>query len=99
MNFRQLENKVIGWAYERNLFDNSTPERQFKKLGEEYKELGEGIEGNNWDIITDSIGDMVVVLILIAFMNNTSIEACLDGAYNEIKDRKGKIVNGIFVKE
>jgi hypothetical protein len=24
---------------------------------------------------------------------------CLDGAYNEIKNRKGKMVDGVFVKE
>jgi hypothetical protein len=31
--------------------------------------------------------------------NNISIEECLQQAYDDIKDRKGKMVDGIFVKE
>ena len=29
----------------------------------------------------------------------TTLEACLEIAWNEIKDRKGKMVDGVFVKE
>ena len=34
----------------------------------------------------------------IAFLENTTLEECLNIAYNAIKDRKGKIINGKFVK-
>ena len=27
------------------------------------------------------------------------MEACLTTAYNDIKDRKGKMVDGVFIKE
>jgi hypothetical protein len=39
------------------------------------------------------------VLIILAAMRGLTIEQCLASAYNEIKDRKGKMVNGKFVKE
>ena len=35
----------------------------------------------------------------IAQSFNTTPDECLEIAYNEIKDRKGKLVNGVFVKE
>ena len=41
----------------------------------------------------------MVVLINIAERNNLSIEHCLEVAYNDIKDRKGKMIDGVFVKE
>ena len=46
-----------------------------------------------------TIGDMIVVLINIAERNNITIEDCLEQAWNDIKDRKGKMIDGIFVKE
>ena len=51
------------------------------------------------DAITDAIGDMAVVAINITERNNTTYAQCIKGAYNEIKHRKGKMVNGTFVKE
>lgn len=35
----------------------------------------------------------------VAYKLNTSLERCLQSAYNEIKDRRGRMVNGVFVKE
>ena len=42
---------------------------------------------------------MMVVLINIMTRNGLSIEECLQVAYDDIKDRKGKMINGVFVKE
>ena len=47
----------------------------------------------------DGIGDVVVTLIILAMQNDMDLYECLNQAYNEIKDRKGKNVNGVFVKE
>ena len=47
----------------------------------------------------DDIGDIMVVLINIAERNGLTLEQCLEHAYNDIKDRKGKMVDGVFVKE
>lgn len=38
-------------------------------------------------------------LYTLADLYNTTLEECLNLAYNEIKDRKGKIINGKFVKD
>ena len=49
--------------------------------------------------IRDDIGDMMVVLINIMVRNNLTMKECLSVAYDDIKDRKGKMVDGIFIKE
>ena len=41
----------------------------------------------------------MVVLINIAERNQINLTECLKVAYNDIKDRKGKMVDGVFVKE
>ena len=58
--------------------------------------LGDICKGKD---VADDIGDMIVVLINIAERNNLSIEECLQQAWNDIKDRKGKMVDGVFIKE
>lgn len=90
---------IKDWAIERNLLIAMNSDRQFIKLLEEVGELSHGILKNNIDEIKDAIGDCVVVLTIIAEMNGMSIEDCINSAYNEIKDRKGKMINGTFVKE
>lgn len=47
----------------------------------------------------DALGDMYVVMVQVAMQHGVSIEYCIHTAYNEIKDRKGKMINGVFVKE
>jgi len=49
--------------------------------------------------IKDGIGDVVVTLVIIAAQLEISFEECVALAYDEIKDRKGKMINGVFVKE
>ena len=87
------------WHYDRNLRNGSTDKDQFLKLVQECGELSDNIcKGNKFDI-ADDIGDIIVVLINIAERNGLSLEHCLDVAYNDIKDRKGMMIDGIFVKE
>jgi len=57
------------------------------------------IEGATDKDIADDIGDIMVVLINIAVRNGLSMEHCLEVAYNDIKDRKGRMIDGVFVKE
>lgn len=159
---------VRQWAVDRNLIEGSTPEAQCIKLIEEYGELARGIAKKDEALIKDSIGDTLVVCIILAaqlgsdsfsidklifertaldvpdvsekivvrgatelgaisyFINVTnrdidrcigniyalcdtlaeiaylykwSLADCLEAAYNEIKDRKGRMVDGIFIKE
>lgn len=87
------------WAWERNLITGSNPASQAVKLMEEAVELAGGIYKNKADVIKDSIGDVFVVLVIIAAQMGWSMEECVEAAYNEIKNRKGKMVEGVFVKE
>ena len=42
----------------------------------------------------------MVVLIGYCLQRNLSLQLCLESAYEEIKDRKGKVnEQGVFVKE
>ena len=94
-----LVDTIVSWHYDRNLIGGSTDKDQFLKLMQECGELSDNIcKNNNFDI-ADDIGDIMVVLINIAERNGLSLEQCLSVAYNDIKDRKGIMVDGIFVKE
>ncbi len=95
---QELTTKIKVWAEERNLH-TADPNKQILKLGEEFGELCQGRAKDKPDQVIDSIGDMYVVLTILAMQLGTSIEECAALAYDEIRDRKGKMVNGVFVKE
>ena len=86
------------WASDTNLYDKGDTKTQFCKLMEEAGELGRAVLKDDHEQFVDAIGDMVVVLTNLAELGGTSIEQCIDAAYAEIKNRKGKMVNGTFVK-
>lgn len=98
MNLNELTDKIRIWATERGL-DEAQPEKQMLKLVEEIGELAEGLAKGNLDEVIDSIGDSYVVLTILAMQLDLNIEDCVKVAYEEIADRKGKMVNGVFVKE
>ncbi len=90
-------NDIKQWHRDRNLIDGATDKDQLAKLIQEMGELSDNIcKGKD---VADDIGDMIVVLINIAERNNLSLTECVSHAYNDIKDRKGKMIDGIFVKE
>tara|TARA_B100001093_G_C26142922_1_gene724071 strand:- start:260 stop:556 length:297 start_codon:yes stop_codon:yes gene_type:complete len=93
----ELIKKVAQWHHDRNLIDGATDKDQFCKLMQEAGELSDSICKEK--DIKDDIGDMIVVLINIAERNNVTLEECLLKAWDDIKDRKGKMVDGIFIKE
>ena len=87
------------WADERGLYDKGDPKTQALKLIEEVGETCRAILKGNDSDIEDGIGDCVVVLTNLAELQDTTIEACIERAYNEIKDRTGKMDNGTFKKD
>ena len=104
MKYEELQEKVVKWANDRNIFENSNAIKQISKTQEELDEtldaltrLGKGEEAILE--VADGIGDMIVTIILLAKMVGLDYVDCLADAYDEIKDRKGKMVNGLFVKE
>ena len=93
---------ILNWASERNLIGykgKATRHGQVQKTLEEAVELLEGINKDNDDMIKDAIGDIYVTLVIQAAMNGFVMRECVDAAFNEINKRKGKMINGVFVKE
>ena len=87
------------WADDRGLYKHGDTKTQALKLVEEVGEICRAILKDNHSDVEDGIGDAVVVLTNLAELQGTSIEACIEAAYNEIKDRTGKMDNGTFKKD
>jgi len=93
-----LIHRINLWSMSRGIINNSTPLAQFAKLVSEVGELGDNIAKQR--NVEDDIGDCLVVLNTLAVMFDTSLERCLEIAYDDIKDRKGHMNSeGIFIKE
>lgn len=94
----ELTSKIKQWAIDRNLH-TADPDKQMLKLGEEFGELCAGMARNDRELICDSIGDMFVVMTILCMQIDYDISDAVYVAYEEIKDRKGKMIDGVFVKE
>jgi len=86
------------WAEERGLYAKGDPKTQALKLVEEVGETCRAILKENKADAIDGIGDCVVVLTNLAELLDTPIEDCIQAAYDEISSRKGRMINGTFVK-
>ena len=91
--------RIRQWAADRNLIGGSTAWHQVRKLIEETEELAFALHENNVEETKDAIGDIQVVLAVMCAQLGLNIDECREIAWNEIKDRKGKMVDGVFVKE
>jgi len=98
-DLNMLKKLVLIWAERKGILDNATPKDQFTKTVEELGEIAAGICRNDRQMIEDSIGDVTVTLIILAELYGMDFAECLNTAYNEISDRKGKMEDGVFVKE
>ena len=85
------------WHGRRNLIDGSTDKDQYLKLIQEVGELSESICKKQ--DIRDDIGDIIVVLINLMIRNKLTLADCLEKAFLDIAPRKGKMIDGIFVKQ
>lgn len=94
-----MEKKIIQWADERGLLTNPNTFNQLAKLMEEVSELASAMANNNEEEIKDAIGDIQVVLTILSKQLNVSMSEALESAYNVIKERKGKTINGLFIKD
>jgi NTP pyrophosphatase (non-canonical NTP hydrolase) len=86
------------WAEHRGIYDKGDQKTQYVKLMEEAGEVGRAILKDDLPEIKDGIGDMVVVLTNLAELSGLTIEECIESAYDTIAKRKGKMINGTFVK-
>ena len=91
-------NLIREWAEVRGITAEGNSHTQYVKLMEESGELAQALLKKDRKEIYDAIGDIVVVLTNLATLEDMKIEDCIDYAYNEIAKRKGKMINGTFVK-
>ena len=94
-----VNSKIIEWAKARNIIGDSDGLTQVNKTLEEVYELRDALLAKDRAEVIDAIGDTYVTLAIIAEMENLTMKECVESAYDSIKDRKGKLINGIFVKE
>lgn len=60
-------------------------------------QIAVGILGTKTTI--KGVQEVITILANMAERLDTTLEECLQAAYDEIKDRRGRMVNGVFVKE
>jgi len=99
MTWGDLDRAVFDWAVSRNLINKNNIQGQTMKVMEELGELCRAINKNKKDDTIDSIGDVLVTIIILSYQLGLSPEECLQSAYDEIKARTGKTVNGVFIKD
>ncbi len=94
----EIEKNVIDWATERGIAFSANKNNQALKMVEEVGEVCRAILRNDKAEIEDGIGDVIVTLIILAHQNDLDIGKCLNSAWNVIKDRKGRTLDGVFIK-
>ncbi len=96
---QQTIKNIKRWAVDKGL-DKSETNAQMVKLMEEVGELAAAIgKDREKEDILDALGDCVVVLTILGMQTGCDIEESTALAYGEIKDRKGRMINGVFVKQ
>ena len=88
---------VINWGRDKGLND---PKAQLNKVIEEVGEIAHEISREKFDSeeLVDAIGDALVTIIVLADILDMDPVACLEEAYDAIKNRKGRTINGTFIK-
>jgi len=100
MTLEELAQNIAQWGEDRGITTNSeNPMAQCLKLGSEFGELCDNIAKGRYEAAKDDIGDMIVVLIMIAEIMDTNVQECLLTAWEDIKDRKGYFNGKVFIKE
>lgn len=99
LSYGVLKSNVLDWAEARGIFDSSDPKTQCLKFVSEAGELADNIAKGDHYAAQDDIGDILVTLILLSEMIDTDLMVCLESAYETIRKRQGRMVNGVFVKD
>lgn len=111
MEFEELQEKVLDWADSHDLLHEENAYKQFLKFIEETFEFKTEMDMcmkffepnlKMWRTDTDvklEMGDIFVTLIILCKQLGIDPQRCLELAYEKIKDRKGKTIDGTFVKE
>ena len=100
--FTDLIAKINEWAISHGL-DKGNPKIEWMKVTEEVGEIRDVfLKPNDFDdpemALKDAIGDSIVTLVVLCLQLGYDVEECLKIAYNNIKDRKGVMIDDNFVK-
>lgn len=99
MSYAEVEMDVLRWGEARGIVKNGKAISQAIKTLEETTELLDAINRKNLVDAKDAVGDVVVTLIMVCAILDLNLVDCLQGAYEEIKDRKGYLTpEGTFIK-
>ncbi|MDD6906592.1 MAG: MazG-like family protein [Finegoldia magna] len=107
MNFEELRENVEKWAENKDLLHSENADKQFMKFIEEvfefktefdYKERF-ALDCVDMNDIKLEMGDIFVTLIVLCKQLGIDCVECLQLAYDKISKRKGKTIDGLFVKE
>lgn len=91
---------VQNWASERGIYDYSTGTAQLLKAISEMGELADAHAKMDILEMKDAVGDILVCLVNYCKLEGLDLTQCCESAWNEIKDRKGHMVEGgVFIKE
>lgn len=99
IRFGNLISQVIDWADDKQILKQENSLAQMAKITEEVGEVASALLKKNQAKLIDGIGDAFVTLIVLSLQNNLDPTECLNAAYQEIKNRKGKTVDGTFIKD
>lgn len=98
-----LIDKINQWAISHGL-DKGNPKIEWMKVTEEVGEIRDvflkphDFADPEWSL-KDAIGDSIVTLVVLCLQLGYDVEECLTIAYNDIKDRKGVMIDDNFVKK
>ena len=99
MTIDELTKAIETWGTGKGILPHPNPIAQFQKTQEEVNELLAGIKKEDLDEIKDAIGDIFVTLVMQTKAWNLTMAECVESAYNVIKTRTGKMVDGQFIKD
>ena len=114
MTYEELDQLVISWGIDKDLIKRENAEKQFMKFIEEVFEFKTEMdwiiqsEKSNIEVeyklskfkdIKLEMGDILVTLIILSAQLNIDLTECLEMAYEKISKRKGKTIDGLFIKE
>lgn len=100
MTFDELIDNITQWADDKGILVSDNIPQQTMKIMEELGETaGAILKNKKTDEVIDGIGDIFVTVIILSKQLGLDPTKCLEHAWNEIKDRKGKTVNGTFIKQ
>ena len=102
MQFENMDDLIAAieaWGEDKGILPNPDSYAQYAKTREECDELYWGVIRKDADEVRDAVGDVVVTLIMQCGAWDFTFQEAVESAYNVIKQRKGRMVNGQFIKE